>query len=191
MGAEDVNTDGDVSTDSETDTTDAAQSSDVEKYKALARKNEARAKANAEAARELPALKAQLEKLAPLAKIAEMFGDKNDKSGTDSSDAIIKRISDMEDSLRKANAARDRAEIAAEHGLTARQAKRLVGATREELEADAKELLQDIKASGEETKGTKATMRKDEGQGSRGTNSAQAARDAARAEAKRRFPDQK
>lgn len=45
------------------------------------------------------------------------------------------------DSLRLATA---RAEVALSKGLTASQAKRLVGATKEELEADADELLADI-----------------------------------------------
>lgn len=40
-----------------------------------------------------------------------------------------------------------RASIALEKGLTASQAKRLVGATREELEADAADLLADLKAT--------------------------------------------
>lgn len=40
-----------------------------------------------------------------------------------------------------------RAQVALEKGLTPSQAKRLVGASREELEADADELLADLKAS--------------------------------------------
>jgi hypothetical protein len=38
-----------------------------------------------------------------------------------------------------------RSEVALEKGLTAKQAKRLVGSTREELEADADDLLADLK----------------------------------------------
>jgi len=39
-----------------------------------------------------------------------------------------------------------RLEVASEQGLTSAQAKRLVGTTRDELEADAKELLDTFKA---------------------------------------------
>lgn len=44
-----------------------------------------------------------------------------------------------------------RLEVAAEKGLTPAQAKRLVGTTREELEADADELLETFKPTVEET----------------------------------------
>jgi hypothetical protein len=43
-----------------------------------------------------------------------------------------------------ANLRADRVEIAAEKGLTPAQAKRLIGANREELEADAEELVKDL-----------------------------------------------
>lgn len=41
-----------------------------------------------------------------------------------------------------------RYQVAADKGLTPKQARRLVGNTREELEADADELIEDIKGSG-------------------------------------------
>jgi hypothetical protein len=47
-----------------------------------------------------------------------------------------------------------RAEVAAEKGLTSAQAKRLVGATRDELEADAAELLETFKPAATEDDGT-------------------------------------
>lgn len=50
-----------------------------------------------------------------------------------------------------------RLEVAAEKGLTMAQAKRLVGETREELEADAVELLESFGATGNGTGGVKPT----------------------------------
>ncbi len=76
-----------------------------------------------------------------------------------------------------------RLEVAAEKGLTAAQAKRLVGATREELETDADEVLRDFPAAA--SPGVKAP-RPDPSQGSRG-GKAVSGRDAGLAEAQKRF----
>lgn len=54
------------------------------------------------------------------------------------------RASELEGRLTAAEANAARYEIALEKGLTKSQAKRLVGNTREELEADADELLSDL-----------------------------------------------
>ncbi|MEW2580135.1 hypothetical protein [Streptomyces syringium] len=59
-----------------------------------------------------------------------------------------------------------RAQVAHSRGLTERQAARLVGATREELEADADELLADI------TPGGHRLMQPDPSQGSSGQHTA-------------------
>jgi hypothetical protein len=58
-----------------------------------------------------------------------------------------------------------RLEVAAEKGLTPAQARRLVGSTREEIAADADEILRDFPAS---TTPAKATPKPDPSQGSRG-----------------------
>lgn len=93
---------------------------EVAKWKALARKHEEQAKANADAARRLQeiedAKKSELEKL------------------TEAQTAAERRAAEAEQRAL-------RLEVAAEKGLTPAQAKRLVGATKEELEADADELL--------------------------------------------------
>ena len=57
---------------------------------------------------------------------------------------LTERASELEKSLTTAEANAARFEIALEKGLTKSQAKRLVGSTREELEADAEELLADL-----------------------------------------------
>lgn len=76
-----------------------------------------------------------------------------------------------------------RLEVAAEKGLTPAQAKRLVGATRDELVADAEEILRDfptVDAS------KPKTPRPDPSQGSRGP-APSGNREAALAEAQKRF----
>ena len=75
-----------------------------------------------------------------------------------------------------------RLEVAAEKGLTAAQAKRLVGTTRDELEADAEEILRDFPV----TTNTPRSPRADPSQGSRG-GAAMSGRDAGVAEAQKRF----
>jgi hypothetical protein len=59
-------------------------------------------------------------------------------------DKTTERATSAEERASKAEQALARLEVALEKGLTPSQAKRLVGATREELEADADELLADI-----------------------------------------------
>jgi len=107
-----------------TEPTDTAD--EVAKWKALARQNEARAKANADAAKRLEEIenanKTELEK-------------ERDRAAQAEAELMQLRIE------------AERNAVALAKGLTPTQAKRLIGATREELEADADELLADLKAS--------------------------------------------
>lgn len=105
----------------------ADPAAEVAKWKALARKHEGEAKKGKDAAKRL----AELE---------------------DADKSEIQRERDKAAAAEaRANAAEtraDRLEIAAEKGLSPKLAARLVGATREELEADADELLAQLKGDG-------------------------------------------
>lgn len=104
---------------------DGDYKSEAEKWKALARKHEQAAKANAGAAKQL-------------AEIADR--DKSDQQKlAERAEAAEKRAAEVE--LRAL-----RHEVALAKGLTSSQAKRLVGSTEAELLADADELLSDIKS---------------------------------------------
>lgn len=111
---------------------------EAEKWKALSRKNEETAKANAEKARSFDALeeanKTEQQRLAERAEAAEK------ELATTRLEAV-------------------RTQVALEKGLTPNQAKRLVGSTPEELAADADELLADLGTS------KTATPRVDQSQG--------------------------
>jgi len=96
---------------------------EAEKWKALARKHEAQAKRNAGAARQL-----------------------TQQEGA--SKTLEERLAQLETRAVEAEGKALRAEVAAAKGLTPAQAKRLQGATREELEADADELLTAFAGSG-------------------------------------------
>ena len=73
---------------------------------------------------------------------------KDTKGGSDAGDSqIAGKIQQLTDDLAKERVMRLRAEVAAEKKLTAAQAKRLNGSSREELEADADELLEAFPAS--------------------------------------------
>lgn len=113
-----------VTTEQETTETVVDYKAEAEKWKALSRKNEAEAKALRPAAQKLADLeesqKSELEK-------AQARADAAEKKALETEHAAL------------------RASVALELGLTASQAKRLVGSTKEELEADAAELLADIK----------------------------------------------
>jgi hypothetical protein len=98
----------------------AEPSDEVTKWKALSRKHEAQAKANAAAAKRLAELEdAQKSE-------AERAADK---------------VAQAEKTAHSATSELARLRVAMRKGLTEAQAKRLVGETEEELEADADELL--------------------------------------------------
>lgn len=108
---------------------------DPAKWKAHARKWEGQAKANAEAAKRLTEIedanKSEIEKATDNARAAEARAK----------EAELKAL---------------RLEVASDKGLTTAQAKRLMGDTREELEADADELVESFKPA-ETAKGTPPT----------------------------------
>lgn len=69
----------------------------------------------------------------------------DDKTAPDAKAELEKaqtKAAKAEDEAKKATARADRLEVAMEKGLTPAQAKRLVGETKEELEADADEILE-------------------------------------------------
>lgn len=108
------------------DDKDAA--AEAAKWKALARKHEAKAKENADAA-------ARLAKIEEEQKTAEQkAADKAAEAEKRAAEAELKAL---------------RLEIAHEKGLTPAQAKRISGTTREELESDADEFLESIKPGDE------------------------------------------
>jgi hypothetical protein len=146
-----------------------------------------RMKAERNAARkELRDVRSQLEKLAPLQKLADALGSPaDDGDGKPDVDALAQRLAQHENDLKSERLARFRAEVAHEKGLTAAQARRLVGSTREELAKDAEELLKDFKAADNPRAG-RGAPRPDPSQGSRGGN-ALSGREAALAEAQKRF----
>ena len=90
----------------------------------------------------------------------------------DRADAAERRAAELE-------ARTLRLEVAAEKGLTPGQAKRLVGKTREEIEADADDLLETFKA-------TPTTPRPDPTQGGRGESTPSKAEEGL-AQARKRF----
>ncbi|MEV0608119.1 hypothetical protein AB0I61_17310 [Polymorphospora rubra] len=105
----------------------------------------------------------ELEKLradaAEMEKIRD--GQRSDaEKATARADKAEARVAELEPKLL-------RLEVALEKGLTAKQAARLVGSTKEELEADADDLLEEIgavKAKGEEEKkATRSAARKESG----------------------------
>lgn len=81
-----------------------------------------------------------------LADKAKQFDDWQTSQQTEA-EKTAKRIAEAERKTAEAEARLMRQEVAAAKGLTAEQAKRLVGTTREELESDADELLTAFKAS--------------------------------------------
>ena len=107
-------------------TTTETTPDDVEKWKAHARDWEKRAKANSDAAERLKEIED--------ANKSELDRERERATTAEAQVALIRLEA-------------DRNAVALAKGLTPTQAKRLMGANREELEADADELLVDLKAS--------------------------------------------
>lgn len=75
------------------------------------------------------------------------YADYDDlKAKAGNATTLEERVAQIERQAQESEARALRAEVANAKGLTPNQAKRLVGTTREELEADADELLKDIGA---------------------------------------------
>jgi hypothetical protein len=106
---------------------------EVAKWRALARKHEARAKAGAAAERRLAELEEQ------------------DKSELQKAQESARKATERADMAERRAL---RVEVAARKGLSADQAKRLQGSNEEELEADADELLAAFKAPDHEHEGS-------------------------------------
>jgi hypothetical protein len=88
------------------------------------------------------ALEQQVADLAPLRKLAEALGAGTPAAGGKTeAELLTERLAAHERELGAERQARWRAEVAAEKNLTAAQAARLVGATRDELAADADALV--------------------------------------------------
>jgi hypothetical protein len=123
------------------------------------------------AARE--ALERKLAALAPLEKLAEMFGGGQPAGdGGSAVDQLQERFTRYETDLKSEREARWRAEVAQSKGLTAKQAARLIGNTREEFEADADELLATFPGAPAGDPNTPRTPAPDPSQGARGTGPA-------------------
>jgi hypothetical protein len=77
----------------------------------------------------------------------EKFADYDDlKARAGNATTLEERVAEIERQAKESEERALRAEVANAKGLTPTQAKRLVGTTREELEADAADLLADIGA---------------------------------------------
>lgn len=80
--------------------------------------------------------------------------DELEASGQSEVEKLTAKVAEAERNAQEANQRAMRAEVASAKGLTAAQAKRLVGGSLEELEADADELLESFKPQEGDTNGT-------------------------------------
>ena len=114
----------------------AAAEADRDKWKDLSRKHEDRSKENASAADELKRLR---------------------ESKQTDEEKLASKLAELEERANKADARALRAEVAQAKGLTAAQAKRLQGSSKEEMEADADELLEAFPSKASEGEGENKT----------------------------------
>ncbi|TBL44251.1 hypothetical protein EYA84_02070 [Verrucosispora sp. SN26_14.1] len=129
--------------------------------KALAAEREAR-----------KALEKRIAALAPLEKLATALGGGDVDKGKTEVEQLTERLAAQERAIADERTARWRAEVQAEKKLTAVQAARLVGSSREELLADADELLAAFGGTGQDDQAgqngaRRPGMRPDPAQGAR------------------------
>lgn len=122
----------------------------------------------------------ELEQRDPLKQLAEVLGKPEEAKGED----LAATVKELKQQFEAERLRALRLEVAAAKGLTPKQAERLRGATREELEADADDLLESF-ATKASTKSEPSTPAPDPTQGARGSANDLDARIAA-AEAKGR-----
>ncbi|MGC5033070.1 hypothetical protein [Micromonospora sp. DT229] len=114
------------------------------------------------------ALEKKLATLAPLEKLAAALGGGDVDKGKSEVEQLTERLAAQEQAIADERTARWRAEVQAEKGLTAAQAARLVGSTREEMAADADDLLAAFGGDQTGQNGTRRPgMRPDPAQGAR------------------------
>lgn len=92
--------------------------------------------------RALDRMKADLKKARKEAADAQVKVREYEDAGKSESEKLNQRLAAAEQRAKDSEAKLLRTEVAAEKGLTAAQARRLVGETREELESDADDLLE-------------------------------------------------
>jgi hypothetical protein len=110
------------------------------------------------------ALKAEREKAKNLEKeLAKFRKAEADRADADKTEAEKRAAAEQRATDAEARAMR--LEVASEKGLTAAQAKRLIGSTREELEADADELLTTFTPASTATPALKTAPKPDPSQG--------------------------
>ncbi|PWR08582.1 hypothetical protein DKT68_15310 [Micromonospora acroterricola] len=128
--------------------------------KALAAEREAR-----------KSLEKQLAELAPLRKLAEALGGGDAGKGKSEVEQITERLAAQEQAIQDEKVARWRAEVQADKKLTAAQAARLQGSSKEELAKDADDLLAAFGGPKDDEDGKDARrrvgMRPDPAQGAR------------------------
>lgn len=145
-----------------------------EDWKAQSRKWEQRAKQNAQQLKEQAD---QLKKLEPLQKIAQALTGDGDGKKNDV-ETLTEQFTKLQEDVTSERLGRIRAEVAHEKGLKPSQAARLQGATREELEADADQMIEDFgisKDDGEQHNRGLYVKRSGSGDGSGGAGGSVAA----------------
>ena len=112
------------------------------------------------------AFKERLDKLAPLERLAAALGEGDPSKGKTEIEQFTERLAGNERALHEERLARWKAEVAVEKGLTAAHVGRLNGTTKDELLADADQLLTLFPAQ------PAAGLRPDPSQGAKGTATA-------------------
>lgn len=136
-------------------------------------------------------LQNELKSLEPLKQLAAALGNGDANQGKSEIEQLNEKFAKYEADLSEERKSRWKAELAIEFGLTTKQAKRLQGATREEMAADAAELVEDFKVEAQREQQAKngARPKPDRSQGGGQQSAPNSGLDQAKAQIAKRFGD--
>lgn len=128
----------------------------------------------------------ELKALEPLKRVAAALGNGDEAQGKSEVEQLNEKFAKYEQELVQERQERWKAELANEFGLTAAQAKRLIGTTRDEMKADAEQLVKDFEVKPKGASSGPARPKPDRSQGGGGSNGHVSAREQGLEQARRR-----
>jgi hypothetical protein len=130
-------------------------------------------------------IRAMKDSMKPFDRLLEALAPNDEGKAKSEVQLLNEKFAKYDDDLKTERQERWKAELANEFGLTAAQARRLIGATRDEMKADAEELVKDFEVQPKTAAGA-GRPKPDRSQGGGSGQGGASGKDAGLAEARRR-----
>ena len=130
-------------------------------------------------------IRAMKDSMKPLERLLQALAPGDESKGKSEVEQLNEKFAKYDEDLKAERQERWKAELANEFGLTTAQAKRLVGSTRDEMKADAEQLVKDFEVKPKQAVGERPRPKPDRSQGG-GQAAGSTAKDQAQAQLERR-----